>query len=89
MTGTRFRTASLTCLAASESHASRTGGRRDEVLGFADARRNMERVDPGVDQRIDELERFFKRHAAGKPVVGIVPVRDGEVVADRLADGPG
>ena len=26
----------------------------------------MERVDPGVDQRIDELERFFKRHAAGK-----------------------
>ena len=66
----------------------RTGGRRDEVLGFADARRNMERVDPGVDQRIDELERFFKRHAAGKPVVGIVPVRDGEVVADRLADGP-
>ena len=48
----------------------------------------MERVDPGVDQRIDELERFFKRHAAGKPVVGIVPVRDGEVVADRLADGP-
>ena len=48
----------------------------------------MERVDPGVDQRIDQPQRFFKRHASGEAVLDVMPVGNGEIASDRLADGP-